>query len=110
MAWSKIAGIAAAIIGMIIVNGVGLGGSNPRLGLICGVISALLYAALMLLNKFIKNLSGLESTLAHMVFRERLGNIFAYSSRNFTYGNWMLFILFFYAGTFRADHCRVELY
>jgi drug/metabolite transporter (DMT)-like permease len=65
--WSKIAGIAAAVIGMIIVNGVGLGGSNPRLGLICGVISALLYAALMLLNKFIKNLSGLESTLAQLI-------------------------------------------
>lgn len=67
LTWSKMLGIASAIIGMVIVNGLGIGGSNPYLGLICGIVSALLYAALMILNKFIKNLSGLESTLAQLI-------------------------------------------
>lgn len=67
LTWSKVLGIAAAIIGMVIINGFGIGGSNPYLGLICGTVSALLYAALMILNKFIKNLSGLESTLAQLI-------------------------------------------
>lgn len=67
LTWSKILGIVAAIIGMVIVNGFGIGGSNPYLGLIFGIVAALLYAALMILNKFIKNLSGLESTLVQLI-------------------------------------------
>lgn len=67
LTWSKIAGVVAAIIGMVIINGKGTGGSNPSLGLTCGLISALLYAALIIFNKFIKNLSGLESTLAQLI-------------------------------------------
>ncbi|NLL69770.1 MAG: EamA family transporter [Epulopiscium sp.] len=67
LTWSKIVGIVVAIIGMLIVNGLGIGGSNPYLGLICGVLSALFYATLMILNKFIKNLSGLESTLVQLM-------------------------------------------
>lgn len=67
LTWSKIAGIAAAIIGMVIVNGFGIEGSDPYLGMIYGIASALLYATLMILNKFIKDLSGLESTLAQLI-------------------------------------------
>ena len=67
LTWSKILGITSAIIGMVIVNGFGIEGNNPHLGLICGIVSALLYAALMILNKFVKNLSGLESTLAQLI-------------------------------------------
>lgn len=67
LTWSKIVGIVVAIIGMLIVNGLGIGGSNPYLGLICRVLSALFYATLMILNKFIKNLSGLESTLVQLM-------------------------------------------
>lgn len=67
LTWSKAVGICAAIIGMTIVNGMGIGGSNPSLGLICGMVSALLYASLIILNKFIKDLSGLESTFAQLI-------------------------------------------
>ena len=67
LTWSKIVGIVAAIIGMVIINGFGIGGSNPYLGLIYGIVSALLYAALIILNKFIKDLSGPESTLAQLI-------------------------------------------
>lgn len=63
----KTAGIGAAVLGMVIVNGMGIGGANPALGLTCGIVSAFLYAALMMLNKFIRNLSGLESTLSQLV-------------------------------------------
>lgn len=63
----KIVGVIMAIIGMAIVNGIGIGGSNPSLGLICGIVSAVFYATLMIVNKFIKDLSGLEITLSQLI-------------------------------------------
>lgn len=74
---SKTIGIMAAIIGMILVNGFGIEGSNSHLGLIYGIISALLYATLMILKKFIKDLSGLESTLAQLIIAALVMIIYA---------------------------------
>lgn len=63
----KVIGVILAIVGMGIINGIGIGGSNPSLGLICGIVSAALYATLMIVNKFIKDLSGLEVTLSQLI-------------------------------------------
>ena len=85
LTWNKTLGIVAAIIGMSIVNGFGLGGSNPYLGLICGAFSALLYAMLMILNKFIKNLSGLESTLAQLIIAAFVMTFYVLFSHEYTW-------------------------
>ena len=42
--------------------------NNPLLGILYGIIAALFYAALMLINKFIKNMSGIEITLLQLTF------------------------------------------
>ncbi len=63
---NKIVGIIAAAIGMLLINGVGIDGTDPMRGLICALVAAVLYAALMILNKFIKGLDGLEITLVQV--------------------------------------------
>ncbi|WP_312641486.1 DMT family transporter [Hydrogenoanaerobacterium sp.] len=64
---SKAVGIAAAIIGMMIINGTSVNGADSSLGVIYGLTAALLYATLMIVNKFIKGLSGLESTFIQLL-------------------------------------------
>ena len=47
-------------------NGNSITGHNNFLGITYGLIAAGFYASLMLLNKFIKNLMGLETTLIQL--------------------------------------------
>ena len=63
----QIGGIAMAILGMVIVNTLGAGGEVFSLGVVYGLISALFYAALMIINKFIRGLSGVESTWVQLM-------------------------------------------
>lgn len=62
--------VIIAIIGlfMIVNTGNTVDGSNNHLvGIFYGLIAAFLYASVILLNKFFKNLSGLEATLIQLV-------------------------------------------
>lgn len=63
----KICGMSAALIGMLIVTGVNLGGSDPVKGLLLSIASAVLYASVTLMNKSSKGLSGLEMTLIQLL-------------------------------------------
>ena len=63
----KVAGIISAMVGMLLINGAPTGGSNPKLGLFFGLMSAVLYAALMFLCKYIKGVSGLQSTAIQFI-------------------------------------------
>ncbi|MEG1932940.1 MAG: DMT family transporter, partial [Pygmaiobacter sp.] len=47
--------------------GFGLGGSDPMRGLLCGLAAAVFYGALMLMGKFVHDLSGLETTLVRLL-------------------------------------------
>ena len=63
--------IGIAVLGMflIIQNSGNVGAqNNPLLGILYGIIAAAFYATLMLANKFIKNMSGLETTLLQLTF------------------------------------------
>lgn len=63
----KVLGITGAVIGMFLIIGVGGGpGKNHLLGIGFGLLAALLYASDILLNKFIKGLSGLETTIMQL--------------------------------------------
>lgn len=62
--------IVAAMIGLFLVNigGSGSGGSDHHLiGVLYGLSAAALYASVILINKFIKNLSGFETTLVQLM-------------------------------------------
>jgi RarD protein len=60
--------IGVAIIGMLMILGEGVSalGSDDLLGLSFGLIAAAFYAALLLLNKFIKDMGKLELTIIQL--------------------------------------------
>ncbi|MGE7592332.1 DMT family transporter [Peribacillus frigoritolerans] len=64
----KIVCIGAAIIGMLMIVGEGVSASKSDdiLGLSFGLIAAAFYAALLLLNKFIKDMGKLELTIIQL--------------------------------------------
>jgi len=60
----KIIGISAALLGMFLVTGIGGGsGKSDLLGISYGLLAAVLYAFVIIMNKFLKGLSGLETTI-----------------------------------------------
>jgi len=62
----KIIGTISAVIGMVVVTGVNVGGLDPLKGIVLGLISAVCYASVTLLNKTTKGLSGLEMTILQL--------------------------------------------
>lgn len=63
----KIIGVIATIIGMICVTGTQTGGADPKMGVIYGILAAILYASVILLNKRITNIATIEKTLIQML-------------------------------------------
>lgn len=66
----KVGSILTAMIGLFLI--VGMGGSssgsyNHPVGILYGLSAAALYASVVLMNKFIKNQSGYETTLVQLV-------------------------------------------
>ena len=64
---ARIAGTVAAVAGMFIVTGAVMGGADPLRGVILGLISAVLYASVTLVNKAVRGLTGLEVTLVQLM-------------------------------------------
>lgn len=65
----KLASAAIALAGMVLISGVfgeGSGGGDELLGIGFGILSGALYAAVILMNKFVRELSGLETTIAQL--------------------------------------------
>ena len=56
----KIVGVVFAIVGMILINGIQLGGSNPKRGLILSLWAAILYAIIVFINKANKKLAKID--------------------------------------------------
>lgn len=69
---AKIVGITATTGGLVLMCGVGLGGANPVGGLIFALISAVTYAALMIMNKLITGIGGLERTAVQLAIAAAL--------------------------------------
>ncbi|MEH7503891.1 EamA family transporter [Neobacillus drentensis] len=67
----KVICIATAMIGLFLIVNPGAGGTsgtqNHTLGIFYGLLAAALYASIILMNKFIKNLSGFEITLVQLM-------------------------------------------
>ena len=54
---------AMSTLGLVLITGVGGRGSNDLIGILFGLGAAALYATVILLNKFIRNVAGLHRTL-----------------------------------------------
>jgi drug/metabolite transporter (DMT)-like permease len=67
----KVACIITAMVGLFLIvnrNAGGTSGShNHAVGIFYGLLAAALYASVILMNKFIKNLSGFEITLVQLM-------------------------------------------
>lgn len=68
LTFQKVLCTMAALVGMFFIVGVGTGSSemNHVLGIGFGLAAAALYAGVVLMNKFIKNLTGIETTLMQL--------------------------------------------
>lgn len=64
----KIVCIGGSLVGMLLIvgNGLNASGKNDLLGIFFGLVAAAFYAALLLLNKFIKNMARLEFTIIQL--------------------------------------------
>lgn len=63
----KVMAVLAAMIGMVLVNGTDMGGVNPAMGLASGVLAAVFYASVTVINKFVHGLKGLEITIVQLL-------------------------------------------
>lgn len=67
----KLVCIAAALAGMVLISGVGSGsgaGPGSAAGIGLGLAAAVLYAGVMLANKFVRGVSGYEATVLQLGF------------------------------------------
>src|SRR4051794_11055046 len=66
----KVICIVMAMVGLFLIVNPGAGGTsgsqNHTVGILYGLSAAALYASVILMNKFIKNLSGSETTLVQL--------------------------------------------
>ena len=64
----KLCCAVGAVVGMLLVSNVLFleNGENGLLGIFFGLMAAVLYASVMILNKFMKGLTGLETTAAQL--------------------------------------------
>ncbi|MDO5112020.1 MAG: DMT family transporter [Clostridia bacterium] len=67
LTWPKLAGFAAVLIGVVLVNGKVMVEGGNGWGLFCGAMSALTYAALVILNKKARDITGLENATLQLI-------------------------------------------
>ncbi|EHI99974.1 protein of unknown function DUF6 transmembrane [Clostridium sp. DL-VIII] len=63
----KLLGFIAVIIGMLCVNGQALLQGRNSWGLICGVLSAIMYAIMVIFNKKAVSIIGLENSMCQLI-------------------------------------------
>ncbi len=63
----KIIGFATVLVGIVLVNGNATNGNGNSWGLLCGVLSAVMYFFMVTLNKQSKNITGMENSVIQLV-------------------------------------------
>lgn len=87
LTWPKLVGILAAFIGMVLVNGVQSGGADPQKGLLFGLLAAIFYASLIILNKRIVGVPATEKTFVQLLSAAAVMGIYAAITHS---GGWQL--------------------
>lgn len=62
----KVVGILTAVVGAVLISGVANGTTKSIKGIFLGLFAAALYGSIVILNKFIKELSPVETTLVQL--------------------------------------------
>ena len=63
LTWAKVVGFLAVLVGMFCVNAQALSEVKITLGLFCGIMSAVMYAFMVIYNKKAKSITGLENSM-----------------------------------------------
>ena len=63
LTWAKVAGFLAVLVGMFCVNSQAINEVNTTWGLFCGIMSAVMYAFMVIFNKKAKSITGLENSM-----------------------------------------------
>jgi drug/metabolite transporter (DMT)-like permease len=66
MTWVKLAGFLAVLVGMFCVNIQVLSQGGTVWGLVCGIMSALMYAIMIIFNKKAISITGLENSMCQL--------------------------------------------
>ena len=64
---SKLCGFAAVLIGIILVNGSAFDGNGNLWGIFCGLMSAVMYAAMVICNKKAQRITGMENATLQLL-------------------------------------------
>jgi drug/metabolite transporter (DMT)-like permease len=67
MTWIKLIGFLAVVIGMFCISGQALPQEKTSWGLICGILSAIMYAFMVVFNKKAKSITGLENPMCQLI-------------------------------------------
>lgn len=59
---NKLAGLAAVLTGVTLINGDAMGSGSDTFGIICGLMSAVFYAVMVIFNKKASDITGLENS------------------------------------------------
>lgn len=84
---SKIIGMIVAMIGMVLVNETQMNGLNSQIGFVYGILAAIFYAALILLNKRITNVPAVEKTFIQLLTSAIIMSVYAVFTHS---GSWFL--------------------
>lgn len=63
---NKVLGFLAVLIGVILINGNAFDGKGDLLGIACGLLSAVMYAFMVICNKKAKDIVGLENSMLQL--------------------------------------------
>lgn len=87
LSFYKLLGIGLSLLGIILVNSGGNVGQGSFLGMVSGFAAAFFYALLILFNKFIKDMSSLETTVIQLIIATIILLPYALYSHN---GSWAI--------------------
>ena len=63
LTWAKVGGFLAVLVGMLCVNAQALNDAKTAWGLFCGIMSAVMYAFMVIFNKKANSITGLENSM-----------------------------------------------
>lgn len=63
----NISSVLAAVIGAVLISGVVSGSAKSAKGILLGLAAAALYSTVIMINKFVKNLSPIETTFVQLL-------------------------------------------
>lgn len=63
----KVIGFLTVLVGIFLVNGQVFGEGKSGWGLFCGVMSAMMYAFMVIFNKKVKDISGMENSVLQLI-------------------------------------------